>query len=732
MNHIKKMMSHLLVLGLLGGSAFTGAFSYTNSNAKITNRNQLSVREAAHTYTEADFADETDVGALRLPGEEDSDEKLLKVTINASNVTETSQSIDITFRSKTSLGFKDARQQNFLIAVNDPKFQGPQKPAPDGYDRLETVKTTDSEGHEIEMDLPVFDGSVCYLMNTGRSTVYLPSKLIWDQNFIVEVKTITSNCVTAEGEEYQGFNTWDGLSNIYIPKEITNAEAGAFTAVPDNVHIYYEGNMRPEGFDEDWIDNKSVVTFDENSYPIPESEDDMDWRTQNTSGYVNDLAESPSFVLGASNTVDEDHTGAAFDRPLVLQYRVKKNGVIEDQPRFKVLDLTNTLDHYYDACGDIRSSNYGRTIGFRLERDEQIIDSSIIFHNIMKVLDNSTEPDTSKTYYAVPELAYGGHDNKKQDIKDLVTFKKSNNAIFAGYSLFSLTMDKNLSVTSEAYPEPHSAYLDIATSYYLQNEAKIKSGQTKIRYSLYNLYNTSIHLVYKGKGGAIKDAYIEINTDITYQVLEKAKGNKVGVLFNDAAVRKVAETKDFKPENVISFELMDVTVRMDLVTTNEAGSLSNIGKTSVQFRFAYLTVFENGKANPFNWNLFLVIFFIVYAIIFAAGAYVLYRITKEKFKNDEFRRVNGKKFLKTAILDGAGLGVILAGLLFIIMRAVGFRNTIAVFNPTDPLLIAFAIAGAIILGYFIVSLVKRIKVDQERRKAIRLKLDEDVEEDGTN
>ena len=78
-----------------------------------------------------------------------------------------------------------------------------------------------------------------------------------------------------------------------------------------------------------------------------------------------------------------------------------------------------------------------------------------------------------------------------------------------------------------------------------------------------------------------------------------------------------------------------------------------------------------------------------------------------------------------------GFLIIAAAIVFILMRVVGFANTIVAFNPTDPILIVFSIAGMIIGGYFIVLLVKAIKVEKERRKAIRLKLNEDVDDDGT-
>ena len=81
---------------------------------------------------------------------------------------------------------------------------------------------------------------------------------------------------------------------------------------------------------------------------------------------------------------------------------------------------------------------------------------------------------------------------------------------------------------------------------------------------------------------------------------------------------------------------------------------------------------------------------------------------------------------------GGGFLVIAYAIIFIFMRAVGFANTIVSFNPTDPLLIGFAIAGMIIGGYFIVLAIKAIKTEKERRRAIRLRLNEDVADDGTN
>ena len=171
---------------------------------------------------------------------------------------------------------------------------------------------------------------------------------------------------------------------------------------------------------------------------------------------------------------------------------------------------------------------------------------------------------------------------------------------------------------------------------------------------------------------------------------------------------------------------------MDLLTTSDSGSKAMLAKSQASYKFAYLTVIDNQKVSVFNWNIFLIIFLVAYVVLFAVGAFVLYKYKKEKYKNDEFKRVNDKKYLKSSILYGLGFMVIAYAIIFIFMRASGFANTIVAFNPTDPLLIAFAIAGMIIGGYFIVLAIKAIKTENERKKAIRLKLNEDVEDDGTN
>ena len=302
--------------------------------------------------------------------------------------------------------------------------------------------------------------------------------------------------------------------------------------------------------------------------------------------------------------------------------------------------------------------------------------------------------------------------------------------------MFSLTMDKNLSITSARYPQPHSLYLDVKTEMYEQNKLKIKEGSTKIRYSLYNLYNSSYYIQYQGNDG-LKEVVIPIKTVVSNLVLENQKNNVVSILLKDSDIRNMEVEgqkpyKDYSINKVKLFELQNITIQMDLLAKSESGSVSVLGKSSISYKFACITVINNKTINVFNWDLFLIFFLVGYLVVYSAAAFGVYKYMKEKYKNDEFRRVNGKKFLRKAVIGGLGLGEVLYAIIFIIMRTTFFTSTIVVFNPTDPFLIATAIVGLIIVGYFIVYVVKLVKAEKERRKAIRLKLNEDVADDGTN
>ena len=128
----------------------------------------------------------------------------------------------------------------------------------------------DYENIDEESGLPILEGAVSFVIGSGTNSnkqVRLPSTLTRDGSFIIKVTTITSHCVSVDGAEYGGKNTWYNetgdtlkITSIYIPSTIETVEEHAFTGVPaEGVTIYYEGESIPEGFADDWTDAASIT-----------------------------------------------------------------------------------------------------------------------------------------------------------------------------------------------------------------------------------------------------------------------------------------------------------------------------------------------------------------------------------------------------------------------------------------------------------------------------------------
>ena len=69
--------------------------------------------------------------------------------------------------------------------------------------------------------------------------------------------------------------------------------------------------------------------------------------------------------------------------------------------------------------------------------------------------------------------------------------------------------------------------------------------------------------------------------------------------------------------------------------------------------------------------------------------------------------------------------------LFIIFRAGIFNNSISVHNPLDLFIVIPGIISIIVIGYFIRYLVLKYKDNKKLKEAKKLKLEQDVADDGT-
>ena len=568
MNNIKKVLSHLLVFGLFACGTFSMALLKKGDMKQADALTVVPTSEAGlydEDHCPGDFS-----GEVELNYDE------LDVAITQSNITPTSQAVNLSFRARTSVGYSTAKN-NFTITITDNTFSYKM-----GGETEKEVYTKDHTNFN-EYGVPVFKGNIFLITGGSQSNkkdakrnVYIPSIVqrlsdvyLQDEDgnyldkdgnittnedervltgsakkgdFIVEIDSIAAHCVTDDGAQYKNRNKWSKISNIYIPDTIVNVDADAFCSdTPDQIDtiIHYEGDEIPSTFVEGWTNLPAEnIDADPESYVKDNDEESLALlRTVNTSLPVTDLEESENYIVGSY--AKGNNSDAKYNRPMVVEFDVHNKKDNTTKKWFEVLPLSNDKDSPFDSVGEVSSRSYSRQLSYKLTEDEEINDDSIILHNLMKCNEKAEfDPATTQAFFAKPRINY----STKQSVGNLVTYKASSNSTFAGYSLFTLTMDKVNVPANETYNFEHSLYLDVMTSQYKQHEKNIKDGLTHIRYSLYNLYKSSYYFEYIGEGGVRKSITVPIDSTITYQVLEQMKGNKVGVLVKDKDI-----APDFAP-----------------------------------------------------------------------------------------------------------------------------------------------------------------------------------------
>lgn len=271
-----------------------------------------------------------------------------------------------------------------------------------------------------------------------------------------------------------------------------------------------------------------------------------------------------------------------------------------------------------------------------------------------------------------------------------------------------------------------SVYMnDDSTRTYAENNlANIIDNKVVFRYTFSSLNDASIVVNYKKKGEIVR-ATIPVKSPSPVFEIPQDKGNELSFLINNADLDGVDTSA------IVSVGLFGATVNIHLFNKETNNIIQNTQKLPVFGNIEILPE-QTKKLAFFDINAYLLLFFVALTLIYAALAIALFFYKKNKYKNDEFRRMRPKAYIKSAILGYVGLVLIAAAINFIVLRIGFFNSSIPTYNPIDPFVIIFSIAAAISIGLFIKNFVSLVKLIKKRRETKKLQLDKDVVDDGTN
>ncbi len=650
--------------------------------------------------------------ALRAEGSSDPfpnetlvDGSDFSVTVNSSALTDTSQSFSCTVSSvKIDAWNNSNRLNNVFSRIIDDRFVSKDQAVSDANAAKEEAASNGTEFVPIDYEARVYN-----ISNSAKSssTVVLPQYINYggsDPLFRIHVTGIESNACYNEDT---GEISYANISTIVIPDGYTTIEANALAEAKEaGIAIKTSYSSAQEGWVDGWTD--ADVEY---GYELSSSESKM--LDVNTTG-TTPFGEGKDFIVGYF-----DEANPSNNLPLTVTYNTVSNSdeTIVEKGCIYQCEL-NSTNRNYDAVGSsLGSSALAVNLDISIDSGTHVDPDSLAFHNIYeaKITTDSTGartvvPDLEKGgFYAEPKLAF----SSSRYFTDFMTYEQSKVTTFAGYTMFSLRVHTNTDVFQKVNPSSYRSHKD-----------EIASGAVRVRILLSSLAKAKYEVTYYGPNGELVSAEIPFNTPVTNT--EISDGEEIGFLLKDSDVGS-----DFSYSKIRYVKIIGLSIKVDLYN-NVKDYITN--SSSVVTRFAYvdlLTSAQKEATTPISIGAYLGISYAIYVVLFVGGSFAYYFYAKSKYRNDEFKRVDTKRFIKKASRNMLCYALILSAILFIVARWGLFDNAVVVYNPLDVWVIIFAICGAIALGLVIRDLVLFIKRTNEKKKKEKLHLDQDVVEDGT-
>ena len=533
----------------------------------------------------------------------------------------------------------------------------------------------------------VYEGYV-HSFKMNNSEVFVPRHLSrgtfeYDAVFTVNITSIASNAFTDNAR----------VTDLYIPEDIQNIPADAFTKAPDLARIHLEHTTVPAGFETGWNAGAEIL-LGEDIYSGHS-------KYENASTISTVVVGDPdiNYILGYF----PENKAAT---PLTLEYEVDKAGVKETRYfEFEKVDKHNI----YDAVGK-GIAGFTNTLVFNIEHasDETVEYDSLKIHNIFKAKAEMVEgrqvwsPD-SEAQYAVAHKAF----EEEFNLDDFIKIQFKNITTFNGYT----SINTNVDIVNNGL-----IYKKLKANFYKDYESRIKSGAARIRFRITGLSNAKYHVFYGNT-----DKVVNVQTPVSQFILNSYKNNNLTITFKDSDI-----ASGFNSNGLKAFSLNNASISVDIVLNNVI-----MTKTAAVTSFGSIYLLRYQNLNTFNLNTFFLIFSIGYVVAAALLSAFLFFYFKRKYRNDEFRRLKPKQFIKKCVIYSLTSLMVVLAILFVVMRLTAFNNAVVVYNPLDVFIIINGIATVIIIGYYIKNLVGFVKANNQRKKALKLGLMNDKADDGT-
>jgi len=414
---------------------------------------------------------------------------------------------------------------------------------------------------------------------------------------------------------------------------------------------------------------------------------------------------SRNYLLGNYDETKDYH-------PLTFYYTVTKtDSTTEVRSTIGTLTSSNAS---YDAIGQ----NFAAVTKFQgyadlpIGKGETIDYKSLMMVNIYLVAENKVVAEDGTTTYSYTPDYSTNYILKNPTLKIAAQTNFSLDDFLPTTTLSQVARIGDFSSIHCTYASTMMKEFETLSSAYTEYQAEIESGEYSIRMRFASLTNSRLRINFE-------DGTSEVRTIRGTTFLNISPSGTFQFLF-----------QNLKNEKVVSLDVTNASLYCDVWDNTKYATLGHSAST---WRFGSVRFLAPGSAiAPIaNYNLTMTLTLVIFTIFFAGLSFGLFRYMKNRYKNDEFNRVDNKNFLKQALIAFAYFACWTAEILFLIGRCVLFKNSLTLSNPFDPYIVALSVILLIFTGYYIKFLVTRIKDLRIKKRDDALKINDTVADDGT-
>lgn len=308
-----------------------------------------------------------------------------------------------------------------------------------------------------------------------------------------------------------------------------------------------------------------------------------------------------------------------------------------------------------------------------------------------------------------------------QQFSTFATFTPRTVTKYCGY--YAVAFDFNNTLTVDQYLEINKILNPIfATGNNKVNVENLKTGKTYVNTRIILTKNLSTYVIEDLDGVVHTVPAIPANNSTSF-------GNN-NVVFNFPAEGINGVKNFYLSKPMLTISVVNKETNKEVASSSFSYRFGEVGCGIAEIKNydGSVAVAANPIA-PVDADLIAILIFVGITVIFLAACLTMFFYKKNKYKDNEFKRVDPIAYLKTSII--AYIFFVIGGLdiYYLAMRTNGLNNSELFANPVDIIVIVFTLVTFLLGCYFIRKYYISIKETIEKNRRERLNLNNKTEDD---